>query len=220
MAGHDLLNTLKGELEQLYEITVPVDILDFVITDPDAARAIADDEGFSPHENLFVCSDGDETAVTLFIDASIVAALDGDDPMVALHDGNLGPFCVALEGVSHFTYLAWRAHHDRQVSQLELEMQAEVDKFVTTAMLMGRQSSGRIPSGLGQRLFEQVSYRPGLDAPSRERYETASAYAERYCKGLERRIMDGRDGQTLTRDLRRFYRLDQHQKMRHISALG
>ena len=46
---------------------------------------------------------------------------------------NLADFWSALEGVSHFTYYAWNAARDKSVSLFELELQAEVDKFVTTS---------------------------------------------------------------------------------------
>ena len=43
-------------------------------------------------------------------------------------DADLDPLCQIIEGVSHFVYLAERARVDREATQLELELQAEVDK--------------------------------------------------------------------------------------------
>ncbi len=54
---------------------------------------------------------------------------------------------TALEGVSHFVYLAWNAGHDKPVSLLELEMQAEVDKYVGSYWLMRRQLPGSLSGG-------------------------------------------------------------------------
>ena len=68
--------------------------------------------------------------------------------MVRLHDGNVADYWTALEGVSHFLYLAWNAGHDKPVSLLELEMQAEVDKYVASYWLMRRQFPGRFPAEL------------------------------------------------------------------------
>ena len=42
-------------------------------------------------------------------------------------------YCTALEGVSHFHYLVWSLARGRNVSLLELELQAEVDKYATRA---------------------------------------------------------------------------------------
>ncbi len=215
MSSASVLESIKNELERVYEIHVPLAIQDFLTTDRDTASALSDSESVTSNEVLFVLQDDEDAYLTLYIDGTILEHLDSDNPLHALHDGNLASFCVALEGVSHFTYLAWRAGFDRPVTQLELEMQAEVDKFVASRLLMERQAAGNASSDLRERLFEQVSYRSDLDAPSRERYETANSYAGRYCQRLNARWHAS--GSAVTRDLRRFYRLDQRQKIRHIA---
>jgi hypothetical protein len=215
-----LLETLKGELEGLYEIHVPLALDDFLVTDRNAISHITGPPPADTQEALFLVQDDDGAAVTLFIDGGVMRRLDEDDPREALHDGNLADFLIALEGVSHFTYLAWRASHDRPVTQLELEMQAEVDKFATSAMLLGRQADGRVPRNLSRRLFRGASFLPGLEPERRERYATASDYAGRFCEELERRFVRACEGSAMTRELRRFYRLNQRQKIRHITAAG
>ncbi len=79
----------------------------------------------------------DALALALFVDAAVVANLERHDPGVALHDGNFADFCLAVEGVSHFVYVALRAAGDRPVSPLELELQAEVDKFACCRLVAG-----------------------------------------------------------------------------------
>ncbi len=213
-----LLESLKRDLERIYEIDVPLALDDFLITDRAAITRIAAPPPAETQEALYLLEDGDDTAVALFIDAQVMSRLEDDDPRDALHEGNLADFCIALEGVSHFTLMAWRAQHDFPVTQLELEMQAEVDKFAASAMLLGRQDNGRVPSDLSRRLFRGVSFLPGLEPECRERYERANAYAGRFCESLERRYVRAREGAAMTRALRRFYRLDQRQKIRHIEA--
>lgn len=213
-----LLEALKSDLERLYEIDVPLLLGDFLITDRELIGRIAADPPADTQEALYLIEDGEHTGMALYIDEAVVRRLAADDPRDALHEGNLADFCVALEGVSHFTYVAWRASHDRSVTQLELEMQAEVDKFATSTMLLGQQCAGRIPPDLARRLFGNVSFLPGLDAQSRERYERANDYAGRFCEGLTRRHMRAPGSAAMTRELRRFYRLDQRQKIKHIEA--
>ena len=211
-----LLEALKSDLERLYEIDVPLLLGDFLITDRDTIGRLAAAPPADTQEALYLIEDGEHTGLALYIDEEVVRRLDADDPRDALHEGNLADFCVALEGVSHFTYVAWRASHDRSVTQLELEMQAEVDKFATSTMLLGRQCAGRVPPDLARRLFGNVSFLPGLDSERRERYARANQYAERFCEGLTRRHMREPAGAAMTRELRRFYRLDQRQKIKHI----
>ena len=213
-----LLDALKRELEGIYEIEVPLLVQDFLITDRDAISRLAMAPPADSHEVLYLVEDDDGAAVSLFIDEEVLQRLDDDDPREALHEGNLADFCIALEGVSHFTYLAWRASHDHSVTELELEVQAEVDKFVTSAMLFGRQSRGQVPDCLSQRLFQGAAFLPGLERHRRQRYERANDYAGKFCEGLERRYIRGCEGAAMTRELRRFYRLNQRQKLRHIAS--
>lgn len=45
----------------------------------------------------------------------------------------LDTLCQIIEGVSHFVYVVERARMGRAATQLELEVQAEVDKWVVLA---------------------------------------------------------------------------------------
>src|SRR6202008_3895610 len=89
-----------------------------------------------------------EIAMSLYLDPELLERLGRADPMERLHDGNVAGYWTALEGVSLFLYLAWNAGHDKPVSLLELEMQAEVDKYVASYWLMRRQYPGHFPAEL------------------------------------------------------------------------
>ena len=160
--------------------------------------------------------DGEHLALSLYLDASIVERLKTSDPETPIVHDNLADFCVALEGVSHFLYLIWKATQQQSVTLLELEIQAEVDKFVTLAKLLGRQQ-GNIPSGLRRLLFDTAHFDPALDAASLLRYQDASRYAGRFCDQLER-LIHSAGGARLLREARRFYRLGQQDKLQHITV--
>src|SRR6266566_3042294 len=140
-----LLSRLQHLLGGIYYVRIAHDVYDFLVTDrgrlPHAARSgVADEE-------LIVAqpADGsDEVVMSLYLDPALLERLRSEDPLRRLHAGNLADCWTALEGVSHFLYLAWNAGHDRPVSLLELEMQAEVDKYVASYWLLPRQLPGRI----------------------------------------------------------------------------
>src|SRR5438128_2427777 len=119
-----MLEFFQAELEAIYGVEAPR-VRDFLVR-----------SGRPPEELLVMQQDG-EVAIGLFLDDEGLAATSATDP----HDrrplltgrGILGKLVCAAEGVSHFVYLATRAAMDRPVSLLELEVQAEVDKF---AMLL------------------------------------------------------------------------------------
>ena len=81
--------------------------------------------------------------MALYIDAAVLERLARRDPFDALTHENLADYLTAAEGVSHFVYVAWNTGHDKPVTLLELELQAEVDKYVLGAWLL--RAAGRRP---------------------------------------------------------------------------
>jgi hypothetical protein len=163
-----------------------------------------------------------ELAMSLYLDPALLERLQRADPMQRLHDGNVADCWTALEGVSHFLYLAWNAGHDKPVSLLELEMQAEVDKYVVSYWLMRRQLPERFPAELLRVLFEKTRVDPALAAGREDLYRAASRYAQRFCQQLSRSLRGSKDAlqrEVLT-ELRRFYRLSNARKMAHIERMA
>lgn len=211
------LKRIQQQLERIYEIDVPHNVDDFLVTDAQLLKALGDG---SDHldEKLLVRQQGDEVELALYLKPEIVEHLREDNPAKRLHEGNIADFCTALEGVSHFLYLVWNAQHDRGVPLMELEMQAEVDKYVSTAMLFGDQGDGRIPGELHGWLFEDPAFDESLDGEALDRYRSASYYAGMYCSRIEIDYFRGRRAGGLVNELRRFYRLTRGDKIRRIQA--
>jgi hypothetical protein len=197
-------------------VSIAYDVYDFLVTDrgrlPHAARAGLSDEA------LIVAAEpaGDgAVGMALYLDPQLLARLGSADPLVRLDAANLGDYWTALEGVSHFLYVAWNAGHDKPVSLLELEMQAEVDKYVASYWLMRRQYPRHVPAELRHALFERTHVDAGLTAGRRELYREASRYAERFCRRLEHDLGSAAESAVLA-ELRRFYRLTHACKRAHI----
>src|SRR5262249_44052526 len=124
-----------------------------------------------------------EMSLALFIDPRVLANLTSHDPARRLGDHNLGDFLLAIEGVSHFIYAVRCARAGRPVSQLELELQAEVDKYIT-CLLVTEPEAG-VSAALRQRLFGDAIYDIDLDLDEHARYRAANDNAERYAAWLE-----------------------------------
>lgn len=196
-----LLRMQRG-LEALYRVDTGVAIADFVvgveIRDYLVPRR-------RPREQLFaLCEDGEEASLALFVDPEAIANLEARDPSDRLDDSNLGDFLLAIEGVSHFIYTVCCARTGRPVSQLELELQAEVDKYV--ACLLVRSPELGISAALRRRLFGDVAYEPDLDHDEHARYRAANDNAHRYAAWLEATFVAPRRIPEMLGELRRFYR--------------
>ena len=213
-----LLGQMQSLLAALYDAPVEYDVHDYLITDP--AHAAALQELPSPpgtDEQLLIAATDDGMELGLYLDAAVLERLGRRCPLTALDESNLGDYCTALEGVSHFHYVTWSTGCDRSVSLLELELQAEVDKYASALSLLLAQREGRFPGELFQRLFASCRLLPHLTAAERDRYTEAHRCAARFCERLETRFLRRRQARpaALLAELRSFYRLGSHAKLRH-----
>ena len=202
-------------LARLYYAPVEHDVNDFLLMEE---RRLRDLTGLQAHteEQVLVLEDAHGVRIGVYISSEVLARLTQHDPMRALDDDNLADFCTALEGVSHFHYLMWSVNRGRTVSLLELELQAEVDKYATALSLMTRQREGRFPHALHPRLFHHIAFAPTLDIESKRRYEEANRHAARYCRALEERFLRTRHSkpERWLGELRKFFRASREEKLR------
>ena len=216
-----LLGQLQTLLADLYDAPVEHDVRDFLITDPAHAAALQSSEAPPPtDEQLLIADTHDGVAMSLFLHVEVLERLRGHCPLEALGEHNLQDFCTALEGVSHFHYVTWSAGCDRDVSLLELELQAEVDTYASALALLLAQREGRFPAELFGRLFEGGQLLPHLNESERERYAEAHRFAARFCRRLEDRFLRRRQARpaAMLAELRSFYRLGRHAKLRHAEG--
>jgi hypothetical protein len=216
-----LLRRMQTLLAQLYDAPVREDVQDFVLSDRQRLSAVVGAQaGQGADEQVFVVEEEQGVRLGLFIESSVLERLERRDPHEALDEDNLPDFCTALEGVSHFHYLVWSLARGRNVSLLELELQAEVDKYATAVALMTRQRNGSFPQALHARLFHAVSFLPQLDATSRRRYEEANRHAARFCRSLEERFLRVRRQrpELWVAELRRFFRRGHQEKIRQLAV--
>ncbi|MDE2305699.1 MAG: hypothetical protein KGL34_09075 [Gammaproteobacteria bacterium] len=216
-----ILRGMQSLLGRLYDVETRFDVYDFLITDRSLLRHWEDERAPLPvDESLLLAESADGAAVALYIDAEVLGRLERADPFGELNDTNLADYCTALEGVSHFLYCTWRLHADAPVSLLELETQAEVDKYWTSVFLIASQQGGGYPWRVFERLFGTVGYAAGLEGEQLQRYRTANRCAAQYCRRLERRFLrrGGARIEALLRELRRFYRMGAAAKLRHAVA--
>jgi hypothetical protein len=218
-----VLHGLQSLLGRLYDVELNYDVYDFLVTDRDAlpGAAPAAAEGDVEEELLLAeTMDGEGAGVALYLDPDLLRRLEGADPVGELTEENLADYCTALEGVSHFVYSTWRLDRDLPVSLLELETQAEVDKYAVTVFLLADQQGGGYPAQVHARLFDRVSFDARLEPDQYHRYRTAHRCAAHYCRRLEHRFVTRGVAriEALVRELRKFYRLGSTAKLRHALA--
>jgi len=165
---------LQERLAALYRLEHGLAVEDFLVTDAATAGALTP-EGARGHldERLLVRHDGDEVSLALYLDDALLERLRERNPLAELDDEGLADFWTAVEGISHFNYVVHNASARREVTLLELELQAEVDKFVSTMLLAREQGRRAVASRLHHLLFEGMSLDSELGDEERETLRAA-----------------------------------------------
>ena len=213
------LEKLELLLTGIYDLRVGCRVEDFLVTErqrlPGTCWAAPGDE------QLFVATTDDELCMSLFLDPELLGRLQAHDPNDELDHRNVGDCWAAIEGISHFLCVAHHAEHDRPVSLLTLELQAEIDKYVASFLLLRRRNPHRFPAELHSLLLKRTRIDARLAAGREPLYRRASRYAAQFCAKLEPRLRElCRSGDWCwLADLRRFYRLTDLGKLRHIERM-
>lgn len=184
-----LASRVQSALERLYHLDRAADVDGFV--------ALADE--------------GERE--TLFLRESEDGALEMALRLPRLEDGKLDVICQIIEGVSHFVYVAERAARNRETTQLELELQAEVDKYIVLAASMpgfDEHASRRLRG----ELFDRASFVHEEGSERGERYRVASRCARRFVTRIERDYVARARFAEMHGELRRFFHMGQGEKLR------
>ncbi len=211
-----MIGRVQECLETLYDVRSESRAEAFLVDRPTALALGA--AGHS-EEELLLLEDGDGLSVALFLDPCLlerVAARGGWSPERPPLGRALNDWCQLAEGVSHFLYLSHVADQERRVSLLELEAQAEVDKFALPVLARWGEGVGRFATRLWSRLFVPQGYRPQLSASERQRYVEATRLAGTYCSRLLT-LVQRRRREELLRELRYGYRLGAEAKFQYLS---
>ncbi|RYG83542.1 hypothetical protein EON77_06890 [bacterium] len=187
-------------LERLYQVERIADVESYLEAAEEGER-----------ESLLVRESEGTVELTLRVPALARREFD------AASDADLDPLCQLIEGVSHFVYLTCRASVDRATTHLELETQAEVDKYVVLASSVASLDARRSAT-LRRRLFGETSYLHERDTEEGARYRLANAAAARFTERIERAYVELGRFAEMRGELRRFFRMGQEDKLRAAYA--
>ncbi|MFO0639360.1 MAG: hypothetical protein U0183_09105 [Polyangiaceae bacterium] len=172
--------------------------------------------GELPHVGDFVTlAEGEEREAVFVRDAGDALEIELRVPKLAAESDTraLDPLCQIIEGVSHFVYLAARAERKRETTQLELEIQAEVDKYVVLAHGVSGFSAAS-SERLRRRLYEGVSYVHDEGTHEGERYRVANGAAHRFTERIERKYVGTSRVLAMREELRAFFEMGLEEKLR------
>jgi hypothetical protein len=188
---------VQRRIEAIYQLEPAPAIAPYVRVDAEDAR-----------EQLLVRQSAESVDITVLLSRASVDALVSRGAAL-----DFDAYLEAIEGISHFIHLADRARTELQTTLLELELQAEVDKFLILAEQRETHSIIELVS-LHRRLYEDVRFLHASATERGQRYRLANDLAARLWSQLIRQ------GPTADRrgTLKRFYRASQAGKISMVRA--
>jgi len=184
------LRRIQSELERFYGLERAPNVTRFVREGDQGSREV-----------VLLRESADELEIALFLPPESKQIPTGG----ALND----VWLQVAEGVSHFVYLVERARVSLPVTKLELELQAEVDKFVLS---LGFTSND--DRGLHERMFDSPRFLDDEASEEGARYRLAHHLAARFVS----RVFAANDRTRARERLCAFYRAGQADKIRIASA--
>ncbi len=217
----ELIDHVQGQLEAIHDRASPYRAREFLLD-----RRLLERLGrraLAPEELVIV--EGEEGLdLGLYLAPELFQELRRVQPSgvsgASLAEERLFAFAPVVEGVSHFLYVAEAAGRERPVSQLELEIQGELDKFAAASLHLWGRGLHRSVQRLCDRLFRGVSYLPHLGPDERRRYRAANELAGGFARHLcDRFVAEGRLDLFL-RELREAYRLWAGHKLDYLGRFA
>jgi hypothetical protein len=200
-----LLERVCGLIERTYQLGAGLpDPAPFVIGD----AGIACLYGIPPERRrpmLLVRSSRDAHHIRVYYPDRLIENLERHDPSRGLSRHNLRDFVAFVEEIDHLLVLVACIRRGRKVPAVELELHANVTKFLVASLFLARtvgttRLTGEQKSALRWELLERGDY--GSEDPElRQRYLDARRHAIRFLGRLE--SLDPADRPSL---LRRFSR--------------
>jgi hypothetical protein len=186
-----LAGRVQAALERLYLLDRVADVGDFL------------KEAEAGEREALLVREADDGALEMTLR---LPALEGE--------AGLDGLCQIIEGVSHFVYVVERARVQREATQLEMELQAEVDKWVVLAESLRGELDVDRSADLRARLYERVSFEHDEASEVGQRYRVANDTAHRFVRRLEREFVGRARFGEMRVELRRFFSVGQEEKLR------
>ncbi|MFQ5701617.1 MAG: hypothetical protein ACE5HU_07220 [Acidobacteriota bacterium] len=225
-----LLEALQRIIEKTYDLETGVrDIGRFVIGDEgyraiygrlDAAGVILDKVGAGTAgagAKTLLRRDGRDLAVSIYYPDSLVRCLERNDPTRRLDESNVDAFNQLVEELDHFLVIAERFLCGAAMSLLDLELHANVTKYLMLKMFLGKMCRAtRLPAGDTAWIHFQVFGKGEFADPDpevRSRYQQARRLGARYVRAIDAL----RPAERIA-ELRRFHRLAPRAKIAHMNG--
>ncbi len=220
---HPLIKELQRKIEKTYALDTGItNIEQYIVGDRGYKELYAKEEirtVVNSHSGarVLIRDTGDALKVSIYYPDVLIRDLEDNDPRLGIHDENIDLCASFVEELDHFLFIAQNYKLNRPFSLLELELQANVTKYLVLKYFIALQKKSLKLSKFDKEyiryhLFYKRKYNIE-DTSEKKRYEDAGTFGMLYTKHIDLLSHEDR-----LRDLRQFSRMSCSSKIRHIQS--
>jgi hypothetical protein len=220
---HPLIKELQRKIEKTYALDTGItNIEQYIVGDRGYKELYAKEEirtVVNSHSGarVLIRDTGDALKVSIYYPDVLIRELEDNDPRLGIHDENVDLCASFVEELDHFLFIAQNYKLNRPFSLLELELQANVTKYLVLKYFIALQNKSLKLSKFDKEyiryhLFYKRKY-DIEDTSEKKRYEDAGTFGMLYTKHIDLLSHEDR-----LRDLRQFSRMSCSSKIRHIQS--
>ena len=217
-----LIEELQRKIEKTYALDTGItNIEKFIIGDHGYKEFYLKEQIQSVVENdssgsrVFLRDGGNTLKVSIYYPDKLIQVLEENDPRMGLHDDNVDECASFVEELDHFLFIAQNFKQNRPFSLLELELQANVTKYLVLKYFIALQNkSMRLRKFDREYIRYHLFYKRKYDREKpveRKRYEDAKVLGMTYTRHIDFLSHEDR-----LRDLRLFSRMTCPSKIKHV----
>ena len=220
---HPLIKELQKKIEKTYALDTGItNIEQYIIGDKGYEEFYANEEirtVVNSHSGARVLlrDTGDTLKVSIYYPDALIRELEDNDPRLGIHDENIDLCASFVEELDHFLFIAQHYKSNRPFSLLELELQANVTKYLVLKYFVALQNRSLKLSRFDKEYIRHhLFYKRKFDiedTSERKRYEDAGKFGMMYTEQIDLLSHEER-----LRDLRLFSRMTCPSKIRHIQS--
>jgi hypothetical protein len=154
-----MIHLLQEKLEEIYRLEKCPEANKYVLSPKEFKRLAKS----SDNPQVIYVDEGSDATLGIYLGKRIFKKIQNKAKIFSFQD-----FCVMAEEISHFIYLIWSKSNGKKITLLDLEIQAEVDKFLLASNFFRSQET------VFQKMFETFMFRKNLLKDEKNRYIEAS----------------------------------------------
>jgi hypothetical protein len=160
-----MIHILQKKIEKIYRLHSCPEALQYMIS-PKQFRKLSK---FSDNPQVIYVDEGQDATMGIYLGPSLFRQIKKKSKIFSFQD-----FCVMAEEISHFIYLIWSKSNEKKINLLDLEVQAEIDKFILASEFFGSKEE------IFEKMFEKFNMRKNLQPEEEERYFTANRLGKKF----------------------------------------